>query len=198
MGTRNLTCVYMNGEYKVAQYRQWDGYPEGLGTYILKFLKSVNIQLFKNAVSKVSFLTKEEFDDINKVIKATRETIPDYDWTKDFPHLSRDCGGEILNQIVFNGVTKVKNSLDFAKDSLLCEWGYVIDLDMNKFEVYSGFNREPLTASDRFYFNGEKAENDYEYYPIKKIAEFDLNDLPTEEEFLEHFKCEDDESIDED
>lgn len=25
MGTRNLTIVYSNGEYKVAQYGQWDG-----------------------------------------------------------------------------------------------------------------------------------------------------------------------------
>ena len=27
MGTRNLTCVFKDGEYKVAQYGQWDGYP---------------------------------------------------------------------------------------------------------------------------------------------------------------------------
>lgn len=31
MGTRNLTAVYIDGEYKVAQYGQWDGYPEGPG-----------------------------------------------------------------------------------------------------------------------------------------------------------------------
>jgi len=28
MGTRNLTCVMKDGQYKVAQYGQWDGYPE--------------------------------------------------------------------------------------------------------------------------------------------------------------------------
>ena len=193
MGTRNLTCVYMNGEYKVAQYGQWDGYPERLGVTILTFLKGVNMESFKAAVSKVSFLTEEEIESINKTIKATRKLMPDYDWTKDFPHLSRDCGGAILNQIVFNGVTKVKNDIDFAKDSLFCDWAYVVDLDTNKFEVYSGFNEEPLTAGDRFYFNGEKKEEDYEYYPIKEIAEFDLNNLPTEEDFLRQFEVEDEE-----
>lgn len=191
MGTRNLTCVYMDGEYKVAQYGQWDGYPEGLGVTILTFLKSVNMESFKAAVSKVSFLTGEEIENINKTIKATRKLMPDYDWTKDFPHLSRDCGGEILNQIVFNGARKVRNSIDFAKDSLFCEWAYVVDLDTNKFEVYSGFNKEPLTAGDRFYFSGEKKEEDYEYYPIKEIAEFDLNNLPTKEDFLGQFEVED-------
>lgn len=25
MGTRNLTAVYLDGQYKVAQYGQWDG-----------------------------------------------------------------------------------------------------------------------------------------------------------------------------
>lgn len=41
MGTRNLTIVHSNGEYKVAQYGQWDGYPEGLGVQLLKYLKGI-------------------------------------------------------------------------------------------------------------------------------------------------------------
>lgn len=36
MGTRNLTAVYLDGQYKVAQYGQWDGYPEGRGGLIWK------------------------------------------------------------------------------------------------------------------------------------------------------------------
>jgi hypothetical protein len=31
MGTRNLIAVFFDGEYRVAQYSQWDGYPEGQG-----------------------------------------------------------------------------------------------------------------------------------------------------------------------
>ena len=29
MGTRHLIAVQLDGEYKIAQYGQWDGYPEG-------------------------------------------------------------------------------------------------------------------------------------------------------------------------
>lgn len=39
MGTRNLTAVYLDGQYKVAQYGQWDGYPEGQGITVLTFLR---------------------------------------------------------------------------------------------------------------------------------------------------------------
>ena len=39
MGTRNLTAVMIDGEYKVAQYGQWDGYPSGQGLTCLHFLR---------------------------------------------------------------------------------------------------------------------------------------------------------------
>ena len=45
----------------------------------------------------------------------------------------------------------VLNDLDFAQDSLFCEWAYVIDFDTNTFEVFKGFNRTPLTEGERFY-----------------------------------------------
>ena len=40
MGTRNLTMVIdKRGDLKVAQYGQWDGYPEGWGVEILNFAR---------------------------------------------------------------------------------------------------------------------------------------------------------------
>ena len=37
MTTRSLTAVKINGEYKIAQYGYYDGYPSGQGVTILKF-----------------------------------------------------------------------------------------------------------------------------------------------------------------
>jgi len=57
MGTLNLTAVMMDGEYKIAQYGQWDGYPEGQGKTILEFLNgNGNIERLKTALAKVRFL----------------------------------------------------------------------------------------------------------------------------------------------
>lgn len=191
MGTRNLTIVHKDGEYKVAQYGKWDGYPEGLGLFLLNFLKSVNIDSFRNAIDNVSFYTKEELKDINKYVEETRKNIPDYNWQKYFPHLSRDCGGDILNYIVFKGVNKVENNINFAADSLFCEWAYVIDLDTNKFEVYQGFNEEKLNENERFFYLEDKSEENY--HPVKFIKEYDIDDLPNEQAFINDLASGDDE-----
>ena len=188
MGTRNLTIVHKNGEYKVAQYGQWDGYPGGLGVTLLNFLKNVNMDSFRNAIDNVSFYTKEEIGEINKTIDEIRKDIPNYSWQKDFPQLSRDTGVDILNLITFKGVNKVNNSIDFAADSLFCEWAYVIDIDTNKFEVYKGFNHEELNSDERFYFLEDKRDKENivgkDYHPIKFVKSYDLNNLPDEKIFI--------------
>ena len=57
MGTRNLTAVYIDGEYKVAQYGQWDGYPEGQGLTALHFLRDeMDAEKFKTAVRNSSYI----------------------------------------------------------------------------------------------------------------------------------------------
>ena len=36
MGTRHLICAISDDEYRIAQYGQWDEYPEGQGAAILE------------------------------------------------------------------------------------------------------------------------------------------------------------------
>lgn len=194
MGTRNLTIVYKNGEYKVAQYGQWDGYPEGLGVTLLNFLKNVNMDSFRNVIDNVSFYTKEEMDEINKFIDESRD-IPN--WQKYFPQLSRDTGGDILDFITFKGVNKLHNSIDFAADSLFCEWAYVIDLDANKFEIYKGFNQEELNSDERFYYLEDRRDKENiiskDYHPVKLVKTYDIANLPDEKVFIVELTPDDEE-----
>lgn len=60
MGTRNLTAVYLDGEYRIAQYGQWDGYPEGQGMTALNFLRSMDEEKFKSALRNSSFISGDE------------------------------------------------------------------------------------------------------------------------------------------
>lgn len=69
----------------------------------------------------------------------------------------------------------LSNSVDFAKDSLFCEYAYVLNLDTDELEIFEGFNKEPLTNKDRFY-NTEK--NDYNgLHPVKLIRKIKFKDI---------------------
>lgn len=83
-----------------------------------------------------------------------------------------------------NGL-KLSNRINFAANSLFCEYGWVIDLDKNTFEGYEGFNREALTENERFYFLSDKAEDGY--MPVKLVAEWQLDNLPTLDEMCAPF-----------
>lgn len=182
MGTRHLICVVKDNEYKLAQYGQWDGYPEGRGVNILTFLRDFDRDVFEKNVAGLSWAIGSDLD---KIV----EKHPD-DWAKVYPQFSRDCGSDVLYIIQNNATLLVKNDIEFAADSLFCEYAYVIDLDKNTFEVYEGFNHTPLTEDDRFF---SLQEHGTEYKPITLSIVYNLNDLPTEDEFLEYFKPKDDE-----
>ena len=92
MGTRHLTAVYCDGEYKIAQYGQWDGYPSGAGTDVLMFAQRIsdpyNRNEFREKVRKCRWITDEEIAERNNRIRE--EDIQD--WRKVWPELSRDTG----------------------------------------------------------------------------------------------------------
>jgi hypothetical protein len=186
--------VIMNGETKVAQYGQWDGYPAGQGVTILKFLKNNNLKKFRNKLESVSFFTKEQEEEL--------EGMSDKELFKKYPHINRNMGAEILTEIYKGNAKKLINSEGFAIDGLFCEWAYVVDLDKNIFEVYRGFWQKELTKKDRFYSDGYNSGG---YYPVKllKTYHFDENKrfliaektvldkrigLPLIEEFVEEIK----------
>jgi len=199
MGTRHLICVVKGGEYKVAQYGQWDGYPEGQGVEILNFLHNGFIrEVFERQLqNNISFGTEEELHEQWKICGADDSGWVDSKVSdlhaKLYPENCRDTGADILSIIqLTQKPLKLCNSLDFAGDSLFCEWVYVIDLDKNTFEIYEGFNHSPIDENERFYGLDVQPEHRTDkYYPVGLVATFNLNNLPTKEEFLNTFKKDD-------
>jgi hypothetical protein len=138
----------------------------------------------------------------------------------EYPYLSRDHGADILELVLKHGTHApqrvmekfgtmamprwkimpieskdvkpllIEDSTDFIKDSLFCEWAYVIDLDEGTLEAYEGFNKEPVPAGQRF---SDVEKNDGEYYPCKLAGKWKLSDLPSKDEFLQKLEPQEDE-----
>jgi hypothetical protein len=157
MGTRNLTIVKnLEGKTKIAQYGQWDGYPSYSGIQALAFLRDkVNRDNLMVELQLVEFVGDEEVDTLYKQFEST-------DWeNKDFlnayPGLHRDTGIGIL-EVVANATDTIKtvDNSDFRNDELFCEGVYEVDFSVGKF----------ITTYDN------------------RIVSFDLDNLPTDEEYL--------------
>lgn len=184
MGTRNLTCVFLEGEYKIAQYGQWDGYPGGQGATALEFLRGLvadgKLGQFTDRVRATSQITLDEY----KAMWVECGANPDADFVawdvsrkfgSRYPHLSRDAGAKILAMVLEGTANKLQRQVEFSGDSLFCEWCYVVDLDRGTFEVFKGFNKVPLLPGDRFFGQpGDKSE----YQPVRLVKSYRLDALP--------------------
>jgi hypothetical protein len=64
MGTRNLTKVIdKDGITRVAQYGQWDGYPEGQGKSMLDFISNYRmLDKIELSLAKCRFIDQAEID----------------------------------------------------------------------------------------------------------------------------------------
>lgn len=175
MGTRHLVAVQLDGEYKIAQYGQWDGYPEGQGVRVLKFLKETNPDAFIAQLRRLRWATDEQIEDAWVAAGAVRGS--------SFTSLE---GATILDVVLRAAVPEnllMRDNIGFAQDSLFCEWAYVIDFDTNVLEVYIGFQKAP--DFDGRFAGPMTSGIDNNYGPVKKLLSYSLSALPTETAFLE-------------
>lgn len=172
MSTRSLTVVYSDGKHVVAQYGQYDGYPDGKGSTALQFCLDYlqchqGRELFKKKLKNVEFFKSG----------SCEENV--YTQSGD--------GSNVLQMIAdapAHAKIVLEDDLEFAADSLFCEWVYVIDLDKCTFEVYEGFNKKPLSDGERF---KHLAVVENGYYQVRRIITYSLDALPIEEDFLAYF-----------
>lgn len=183
MGTRGLTIVVSEGRHRIAQYGQWDHHPVGVGETVLKFCRKFLStpearDAFRKKLTTCRFGTQEEFEADGAVLGE--------DFVRKYPTLDRDMGGYVLEHVMsVPGEHILRDSLDFAGDSLFCEWVYVVDLDAETFEVFKGFNEKPLGPEDRFVDLDRPSPK---YHPVRLIERFSLSDLPPVMGFAERFE----------
>lgn len=225
MGTRHLIAVIdRKGTLKVAQYGQWDGYPSGQGVDALKFAKNkvlldelekrFDIIKFYNDTHEIDrwiqqYDSRAEIESNKHISEQARtlggRTDSDVYWWNTTQ--TRDLGADILKTLIdidtkrlpqeHNGYIYLFNDIEFLKDSLLCEWAYIIDLHTNKLLVLEGFNEDKSKEYQLCITKQEDVDKEFEnrtkYYGCTLLKEYDLDDLPSEDEFLTDLEGDDEE-----
>lgn len=200
MGTRGF-ITFVNGGVEKTTYNQFDSYPDGLGLTVLRQLQwKLGADLRDRDAAYVDGLARLRML-VERLRVVSQEATPVTSWdvgrlegwtdtsvdthdengdrrtTPSWYQLLRGTQGDI-NEILSAGC--MLDASEFPADSLFAEWGYIIDLDDEDLEVYEGFQQE---AHDVGRFAKRKRAREA-YAPVKRIASWPLNELPTDGEFL--------------
>lgn len=183
MSTRGEVGIILKGEYK-GLYNHSDSYPGGLGEEVVAFIKAVNktktgwARLKRNMHKVIT---------IDRNIKPTAEEIERYKQYanlnvsnqsyEDWYCLLRELQGVAAFVEIMKGKLKHADfgavGKEFIKDSLSCEYAYVINLDNMTLELYKGYQEAPQEGNR---FGVEK--NSSGHYPCKLMGICKLSKIP--------------------
>jgi hypothetical protein len=196
MGTRGLLGIVIDGQLK-AWYNHYDSYPSGLGQAVSSAIgeilsgprkKAKWLRLARELVSVPledserpcsEILAETQWAKTRKTLEKRldaekkREKKP---WESKSKAIEPDSAtvqqavsgttGNLLAALA-NGVTL--DEAGFAADGLFCEWGYVVNFDDEKLEVYRGFYKTPHACGRFADLPVEATSRGDTYRPIRQI-----------------------------
>jgi hypothetical protein len=173
MSIRGAYGFRVNGEDKIT-YNYFDSYPEGLGINIINFIKETSKQNLQKIAEDI-ILVKEDSVPTKEQVEACKQFYNgdvSSQCINDWYCLLRNSQGDLIPYC--NGLKYMIDSHAFLKDSLSCEWAYIINLDTGNLEVYRGWNQEPNGLGR---YANLKTEEKSEYYGVRLIAVVNLNEV---------------------
>ncbi len=172
IGTRGCYGFHRDGVDKLT-YNHFDSYPEGLGADIVEFVRQTSVEEMNQIFDRIQMVNEDEMATPDQVAECHKwysgavSTGQPTEWYA----LLRNAQGD-LNAFK-DGLRYMIDSRSFMKDSLFCEWAYVINLTTNRLEIYKGFQQEP--EKNRYYSKKPISQG---YYNVKLVTEFPLDDIP--------------------
>lgn len=154
MGTRG-TYGYRKNKQDKLMYNNYDSYPEVLGQNMLKYIKMYSTKEINEVCENIKFIEKNDFLNLSIKMKEKIQSRKIY-----------------LSSFHEDPTILMPEDNDFIKDSLFCEWGYIVNLDTECLEVWIGFQKK-AQKGNRY---GRKKNGDG-YYPCALVAEIPFEDL---------------------
>lgn len=176
MGTRGSVGFIYKNEVKLA-YNHFDSYPDGLGADVVDFIVKVNNEdgwekfilngeKLKNIEGRVTDKNLiERYKKYSNLGVSSKELSDPYCLFREIQ------GADWLHEMYSGELEHYMLNNKFIKESLFCEYAYIINLDTMKFEFYDGFQQKPQIGNR---FGEELCEG---YYPCRLVGVFNLTDI---------------------
>ena len=173
MSTRGIYGIRKNGKDKLS-YNHCDSYPDCLGSKIATFCANHLPREIGDLYDRIELIS-EEIEPTQAQIALLDEdgisAVSEHGY-KDWYSVLRKYQGNLEALVNLKYPFMVDNR-DFIKDSLFCEYGYIINLDTNKLEFWKGWQKKPQPGN-RYGEEPFDPENDGRYYPCRLVKMFDL------------------------
>lgn len=198
MGTRGAYGLRKNGEDKLT-YNHFDSYPDYLGRKVIKFCKNNNVLKLHDIFNRIILIDKDSTPTNEQINECIENGFTDFSVSSqsktDWYCLLRNCQGNLDCWSNAKDHIYMINDNNFIKDSLWCEYAYIINLDDEVLEFYEGFQKQPQPE------NRYGTESRSGYYPCKLSKVFPLNEIDDVEEIIKMMQHngednEDDEDVD--
>mgnify|MGYP007008282266 CR=1 FL=1 len=181
MGTRGVYGVRVNGVDKL-MYNGYDSYPHGLGVELVRqittMIEKFGAPALKNLAATVRLVNPTDVPspgDLDNLRGHMGSGLPNGDG-RNWNDLLRPVQGDLKTSLLTGYML---DNHEFIMDSLFCEYGYIFDLDKNRFEVYQGFQKDPHDKGP--YADLPPYDPGYRstiYYPCAMVFAFPLDRIP--------------------
>jgi hypothetical protein len=181
MSTRGFLGFIANGRETIT-YVHYDAYPGALGADVLKWARTVtDWDAVRQQAANLVHIdgdvtpTPEQYEALAPYAKqgADPETEPGEEWYRLLYATFGDPAATLA-------AGHSPHAPEWPGDSVWCEWGYLIDCDEKRFEVYQGFQTRPHEGR----FADRPANERSGYYPVKLLNSWPLDALPDDDDFL--------------
>lgn len=171
MGTRGVYGFVKNNVDKLT-YNHFDSYFNGLGVDIVDFIRKTSIEEMNQIFDKIIMVKETDIPTVEQVIKCYQFANLNVgtQCVSDFYCLLRETQGDLFAYKNTELIYMIDDK-DFIKNSLFCEYGYIINLDSEKLEIYIGGTKEKINNR----YNTEPFEG---YYQCELIKEYPLENIP--------------------
>jgi hypothetical protein len=174
MGTRGVYGFRFREQDKLT-YCHFDSYPSYLGGLVLEFIQKTPAEDMRGIFNRITLVKEDDPKDApsealqRKYQEYFDETVAGGRKT-DWYCLLRRAQGDL--GVYARGVRHMIDFNEFIKDSLFCEYGYIVNLDTEALEFWLGFQREPDPGC-RY----GTSRNGSGYYPCQMAGALALGDI---------------------